>query len=90
MGRPEKDYWNWHQIKIPYSGWQDCKHHEIDRYLYAQGGGSTRHYSSWVEMDWPEGKRTRYTHKTITAHVYCVKDKGDATYIALKYANGQR
>lgn len=86
MGRPEKDYWNWHKIRIPVTGdWRTNKHSEIDRYLYAAGGGSTRDYTTWVEKDWPPGKRTRHTYKEIIAHVYCIKKEKDATYIALKY-----
>jgi hypothetical protein len=87
MGRPIKDYWNWAQIRIPYHNWEASKHSEIDRYLYNQSGGSTSGYQVWTEREWP-AVRTRHTYKKTTAYVYCIKNSVDATYIAMKYANG--
>lgn len=87
MGRPIKDYWNWHQIRIPYHSWEASKHIDIDRYLYQQSGGSTSGYQVWTEREWPE-VRTRHTYKKTTAYVYCIKNPVDATYITMRYANG--
>jgi hypothetical protein len=84
MRTPVKDYWNWDELAIDYSGdWR--KHLEIERFLESKVGKSGFNIS--VSRDYPEGiKKGIGVMKVIKKYHYRVKDEKVFTFLSLKYS----
>ncbi len=85
MGRKTKDFWNWTQISIPYSGGKDSSRAFAAEKFLENELGYDGAYEVRVTTEYPK-PRTRYSMKVVTAYHYYIEDKNLATMFALRWA----